>query len=58
MNKVAQIRTNYRNTTITDNEDYVKYEIYVPRKLSEEFESELLNKECWTWCSKTEAKVL
>ena len=56
MNNVTKL--NARGTTVNINEPYYKYELYVKKEWANEFESELLNKEFWTWLSRTEAFVI
>lgn len=56
MNNVATLNT--RGTTVQLNEQYYKYELYVKKEWADEFESELLNKEFWTWLSRTETHVI
>jgi hypothetical protein len=58
MNNVTQFKTNSRGQRVGDYADYVKYEVYVPHEAADDFESELLNKSCWTWLSKTETVII
>jgi hypothetical protein len=58
MTNVAQIRTNYRGTEVQESEEYIKYELYIPKKYEPDFEADVLNKEYWTWLSKAEVKII
>lgn len=58
MTNVTNIKTFYRDAVIETNNEYVKYEIFVIKGYEGEFERSLSDQEGWTWCSKTEVKVI
>jgi hypothetical protein len=56
MSNVANLKRN--NVTVKITTPYIRYEIFVNKDNESIFESELLDKVSWTWCTKDEVTIV